>query len=245
MDREEEIEQAPGRPPADDGAASDLPVDPDSENRVRRVRPPARQDREAALHGPTAPQRPFKEPASALARRIPSYPAWEKPPSPYNYPRLRGHEEHRTVKPLVFVAIAVAVVLGALVVLPALLGHPNNAPAASRSATAPTASNSVHSSAPSNAAVASATAGGGGTVAPFVSYQQYKVVAGDSVAKIAAKFHLKQWELLLANPKLADNPTLLQIGLVLNIPQPGQLTPAPPATPTPIPTPTPSATPAG
>jgi len=109
MDREEEIEQAPGRPPADDGAASDLPVDPDSENRVRRVRPPARQDREAALHGPTAPQRPFKEPASAMARRIPSYPAWEKPPSPYNYPRLRGHEEHRTVKPLVFVAIAVAV----------------------------------------------------------------------------------------------------------------------------------------
>jgi LysM repeat protein len=60
-----------------------------------------------------------------------------------------------------------------------------------------------------------------------VSYQQYTVAAGDSVSKIATKFHLKQWELLLANPNLADNPALLKLGLVINIPQPGQLTPPP------------------
>ncbi len=245
MDYEDEIEEAPGLPPAGDEVDSEQPVDPDSGDRVRRMRPPARPNREAALHGPIGPQRSLKVPSSAMARRVPSYPAWEKPPSPYNYPRLRGQEEHRAVRPLVFVAIAVVVLLAAIVVVPALLGHPNNAAVATHTASPAAASHSTKPVAVSSGAVATATAAGEGTAAPFVSYQQYTVVTGDSVAKVANKFHLKQWELLLANPRLAANPALLQIGMVLNIPQPGQLTPPPPATPTPVPTPTPTATPAG
>ena len=74
----------------------------------------------------------------------------------------------------------------------------------------------------------------GGTPAPFASYQQYKVQAGDSLSRIAVKFHLQMWELLLVNPQIP--PSLaVRLNTYLNIPQPGQLT-QPPPSPTASPT---------
>jgi len=236
LNHDDDIEGAFGRPPDDERVEAVPPLGPETGGRHRRPRPLQRPlGRMGSLPqpSPTRPLPPLKVPSAALNRNIPSYPAWEKPPSPYNYPHLRGREEHRPMKPILLAVIGVAVLLGAFVLLPALLGHPNNAPAASRSVT-PAASHSVHSSAPSHGAVASAS--GGGAPTPFVSYTQYTVVAGDSLTKIAARFHLKQWELLLANPNLASNPALLQLGSVINIPQPGQLTPPPAANPTESPT---------
>jgi LysM repeat protein len=237
VNHDDDIEQAFGRPSDDEQVDAVPPIGPEPGGRRRRPRPierPLGRMGSLPAPSPTRPLPPLKIPSTALNRNIPSYPAWEKPPSPYTYPRLRGHEEHRSMKPLLFAVIGVAALLGAFVLLPSLLGHPNNVPSASRSAT-PAASHSVRSSAPSHSAVASAS--GGGVPTPFVSYQQYTVAAGDSVSKIATKFHLKQWELLLANPNLADNPALLKLGLVINIPQPGQLTPPPAATPI-VPSPT-------
>ena len=231
MNRDDDFEEPFGRPP-DDGQVDPVPpIGPEPGGRRRRPRPIERPfGRLGSLPTPTPtrPLPPLKVPQASLNRNIPSYPAWEKPPSLYNYPRLRGHEEHRPMRPILYSVIGVVLLLAAFVLLPSLLGHPNTAPTASHSAT-PAASHSIHSSTPSHGVVASAS---GGTPAPLVSYTQYKVVAGDSVAKIAARFHLHQWELLLANPNLADNPALLQLGSVINIPQPGQLTPALAPTPT-------------
>jgi Tfp pilus assembly protein FimV len=62
---------------------------------------------------------------------------------------------------------------------------------------------------------------------PAPSFRTYTVQSGDTVTRIANKFGLKTWELLTANPTLQANPALLHIGMVLNIPKHGQLTPAP------------------
>jgi LysM repeat protein len=79
-----------------------------------------------------------------------------------------------------------------------------------------------------------------GPPAPAISYKLYKVLAGDTVSKVAGKFGLKSWELLLANPKVTAPNYILKVGTYINIPPPGQLTPPPPGGPTPTPTPTPT-----
>ncbi len=222
MDSDEDIEKVPGRPPADEPPDSEPPVAPDSGESAPRVRPPVR---------PGTPQDQSMQRWSAFTatdgstRRGPSYPAWEKPPSQFIYPRLRGQEERRTMRPLIFAAIGVVLVVGALVVGPALLGRPNKVPAASASAIA-VASNPIQ---PTPSVVASQ--GNQGTPVPFASYQQYQVQTGDSLVKIARKFHLQSWELLLANPQITD-PNNVKWRSFLNIPRPGQLTPPASASPT-------------
>jgi LysM repeat protein len=65
------------------------------------------------------------------------------------------------------------------------------------------------------------------SAAPQPSFRTtYKVQAGDTLTRIANKFGLKTWELLAANPGLTANSSL-HINAVLNIPYPGQMTPAP------------------
>jgi LysM repeat protein len=183
----------------------------------------------------------FRVPNGSAARRGPSYPAWEKPPSPYDYPRLRGREAPKTnLAPLALIvtAIGVAIVLFAVIVLRPLLGHGGSAAVVSPSATA-VATQSIGPSLSPGASPSTPGNGSGGTAGPTISFRQYKVVAGDTTSKIAKKYGLKSWELLLANPDLAANPNILRVGLSLNIPQPGQLTPPPPA-PTPTGSPRPS-----
>lgn len=230
---DKENEAVHRRTPAPESSDAESPLASDSSERVVRARKPSRQAIEASiLKAPATPLPPLKVSPAVLARRVPSYPAWEKPPSPYNYPQLRGRVEHRPLKPLLLAATGVAIVLIAVVIVPALLGHGLggvSAPSASRS---PSASHSSLASARTPGVSPLITGTPAGPTA-LISYQQYKVLAGDSVARIAAKFHLHQWELLLANPKITD-PTLLKVGSTLNIPQPGQLTP-PPLTESPSP----------
>jgi LysM repeat protein len=180
----------------------------------------------------------YRVPSGSGTRRGPSYPAWEKPPTPFIYPRLRGREARRPVSalwPVIFAAIAVVALLFAVVVLPALLRHAGGAGVASPSASASQLVGVPGNGTPSpsivsGGSVPSPSLAGNGSSGPPPSFQQYTVKAGDTVTKIARKYSLKSWELLLANPVLADNPDNLKIGLTLNIPQPGQLTP-PPASP--------------
>jgi LysM repeat protein len=136
---------------------------------------------------------------------------------------------------LVITAIGVAVVFFALVVLPALLGRGEKPAVAIPSGSAAV----TQSTGPGNSPTPSPSSVGtvsNSTPAPQASYQQYTVQSLDTATKIAKKFGLKTWELLLANPNLAASPDNLRIGSTLNIPKPGQLTP-PPATPTDFPAP--------
>ena len=233
MNRDDEIEPTLRRPPVDDEADSETPVAPDPHENVRRPELPERPRTGAgAWQPPTAPLAPLKVPPGALNRNVPSHPSWEKAPSPYNFPRLRGQEKRQTMKPLIFSAIGVALILGAVVALPTFLGRGKTASVAtgSPSPIASVSDRPLQSTTPSQPVASS-----GGTPVAVASFQQYKVQAGDSVPRIVVKFHLQRWELLLANPQLTPPNYTVRVNTYLNIPLPGQLT-QPPATPTDSPT---------
>jgi LysM repeat protein len=173
---------------------------------------------------------PLNVQAPGQVRRGPTYPAWEKPPTQWNYPKLRGRDDHQTMKPLLLVAGLVAIVVVMLVAYQALIGGRGGTSAASGSPSH-AASGSLPASAngsgqPSASLVASPTPGITDTPRPVGTFQKYKVQPGDSVAKVAAKYHLQRWELLLANPQITD-PNVLKLGTTIYIPLPGQLTPSP------------------
>ena len=58
---------------------------------------------------------------------------------------------------------------------------------------------------------------------PTPVYRHYKVKKGETLAQIAGAYGLKTWEVLAANPILANNAAMLQVGMTLNIPKPGQM----------------------
>ena len=197
----------------------------------------------------TGPMRPQSAPRplqiSSGTRRVPSYPDWEKPPSAFEYPRLRGQEVHRPFKPLLIAAVGVAVVAALILAYSALSGHHGGVAAASGSArpSSSLASGARGSGAagPGGSARSSAIPsqpGSGGTPAPQISFKQYQVKAGDSVSRVATSFGIKTWELLAANPQLTPPNYSLFVNSFLNIPLPGQM-----ALQTPTPTPAPTATP--
>ena len=171
-----------------------------------------------------------------MNRNVPTHPSWEKPPSPFIYPRLRGQEKRQSMKPFFFVATGVALILGFVLVLPALTGR-NGTTAIATGSSSPSA---IVSSGPVQSAVPSQS-GSSGTPVPLASYQQYKVLAGDTASKIAAKFHLQRWEFLLANPQITGPAFAVRLNTFVNIPVPGTLT-QPPATPTGSPIPSSAAT---
>lgn len=226
------------RPPAGDRLSSEPLGASDSDESAPREHSafrPVTQPGEG--QAPSAPPPFFRIANGSGTRRGPSYPAWEKPPTPYDYPRLRSRERRKprwVMWPPIFAAIGVALVLFAVVVFSAFSGHRGAAVASPSSSTG-----ASHSVTPSHIpGVSPSGANGGnngsgappsgvnGSLAPQASYEQYKVLPGDTVTKIARGKGLKSWELLQANPNLAP-PYTLRIGSYLNIPLPGQLTPSP------------------
>jgi LysM repeat protein len=222
------------RPPAGDRLHSEPLGASDSDESGPREHPafrPVTQPSEGQAQ--SAPPPFFRIANGSGTRRGPSYPAWEKPPTPYDYPRLRSRERRKPIWimwPPIFAAIGVGLVLFVVVVLSAFSGHWGAAVASPSSS--PGASHSVR---PSQSPVVSPSgvngtgaspSGFNGSPAPQASYAQYKVQPGDTVTKIAKSKGLKSWELLQANPNLTP-PYTLKIGSYLNIPQPGQLTPSP------------------
>jgi LysM repeat protein len=203
---------------------------------------PVRRERPLIRPGTMKPQsgaRPLQ--ISNGTRRVPSYPAWEKPPSAFEYPRLRGQEIHRPVKPLLIATVGVALIAAIVLAFSALTGHGGGVAAASGSAR-PTASLSgspIHGPSgsatrgPSPSASATVTRG---TPGPQISFQQYQVLAGESATSIARKFKIKTWEFLAANPQLTPPNYSVKVKAWVNIPLPGQMT-----LPTPTPSPSPSA----
>lgn len=225
MNRDEETEPALTGPPADERISSKPAAATGSVERSRRRRAPAR---------PIAMANPVDWPRAPSAfsrldtppRRSPSHPAWENPPTPHNFPQLRGRDEgRRAIWPLLAAALAVVLVLGVLVVYPLLTGHRPYVAFASPSGT-PVTSGSPN---PGDGGLPSESPGDTATPAPSASlsasFKQYKVQSGDSATRVAKKYGLKTWELLAANPNLKPPSYTLRVGSYLNIPLPGQMKP--------------------
>jgi LysM repeat protein len=245
MYRDEDDERELRGSPADDKAEYKSPIDSGSGGGARQTRPPMRPQarlRTASTRGGSAePWTP-----AMLPRRGPSHPDWERPLTNYDYPELRGRETHRAIWPLAAAAMGVTLVVVLLVIIPTLLGSHGGGIAGATGTPQATATGSLDPNA-SGSITPSASATDSGP-APSIFYAtHYTVKAGDRFVNIAKFYKLQQWELLQANPQL-KSPSLIKVGMVLNIPFPGQLTkatPTPVSTPTPSPTPTPTPTPAG
>jgi len=174
-------------------------------------------------------------PNGSTSRRGPSYPAWEKPPTPYDFPRLYTGKRGRSIRvtwPVLFAGLCVVLVVVCVAALFVLRGHGGGIAAASPSSTA------TFDVGSSSAVSTPFVFGGAATPTPVAtpvdatqwpSSRQYTVVSGDTVSRIATKFGLKTWEVLVANQNLAHNPNALRIGLVITIPWPGQMVPPTPA----------------
>jgi LysM repeat protein len=159
------------------------------------------------------------------SRRGPSYPEWENPPTNYAYPRIGRRQARRTLwipwPPVIAVLVVVGLVAAAFFIVPTL-GRLAGMPASpSPSATVRVTLVPVSTSSPSPSAsptTSPSTPPAVVTPVPGATSIQYTVQAGDTLSRIAARFGLKTWQLLKANPALADNPNSLIPGMVITIP---------------------------
>ena len=205
------------------------------------MRPQARLRTSTARRGQAESWSPAMEP-----RRGPSHPDWERPPTQYDYPALRGREEHRALWPLAAAALGVALVVVVLVIIPMILSSRSTAVVASASPR----HSATGSVAPDSSGSPQLTPAAGVDATPTASIsfrRHYTIKKGDSLASVARKYKLQLWELLAANPPLTSK-SILRVGGSLNIPDVGQMikpgtTPRPTASPTPTPTPVPTDTP--
>ena len=195
----------------------------------QRPRPPSRPQTRMR---PNTLQASSSEPwtPAIQPRRGPSHPNWEKPPTQYDFPELRGRESHRTLWPLVAAALGAVLVIGVLVVIPSLLGHSNAAvvPTASAGPTASGPVDSGSSSSPVPGGSQSASPGIIVTPGPSGKFTQYTVVAGDTLTKIAIKYHTTRAQLMALNPKIPANFSI-RIGQVLTVPALATPSPSPAA----------------
>jgi LysM repeat protein len=59
---------------------------------------------------------------------------------------------------------------------------------------------------------------------PAATFLTYLVVSGDNMSKIAAKLNVRLWELQQANPEVPPDGHI-EVGQILRIPSPGQISP--------------------
>ena len=244
MNRDEENDRELRGSEADERVVRKPGASSGSGGRDNHPRPPFRPQTRARTSTLQAASTEPWVPAT-LPRRGPSHPDWEKPPTQYDYPVLRGREEHRTMWPIVAAALGAILVIVVLVIIPHLLGQ-GNAAVASASGT-PGASGSSPSGAsggPSpSSSVASLPPGTTPTPAPVVNYMLYKVVNGDNLVRIEKKCGVSRTDLLAANPSLKPPNYAIRVNSILNLPETASVSCATGTAPTPTPTPRPTPTP--
>jgi LysM repeat protein len=136
-------------------------------------------------------------------------PSWERPARLETYPSLRERRIPQIgVSSLVLAAIAIVLAAVALFFLPGLLGI---------------GSSQVGSSPSPSVAASVAPASLEPTLAPEPTQQIYIVQSGDTMSKIAKKFHVPLQTLIDANKQIA-NPDRLKIGDQVIIPIPAAST---------------------
>ena len=139
-------------------------------------------------------------------RRDPDAPEWERARPLEVYPTLRSRRlPELSVPPLLVAVVAIALAAAVLFALPGILGFGSPSTAAS----------------PSPAAGASAAAESfAPTAVPVATPQIYIVQSGDTMSKIAKKFHVELADLIAANAENIPDPDKLQIGDQVIIPVP-------------------------
>jgi LysM repeat protein len=132
-------------------------------------------------------------------------PSWERPARLEAYPTLRSRGMPNISFPPILVAVA-AVLLAALILflLPGFLGL-----GGPQAGATPTPSLSA-SSLPAGSVEP--------TLVPEATQQSYVVQAGDTMSRIAKKFHVTLQQLIDANKTTIPNPDNLKIGDVVLIP---------------------------
>jgi hypothetical protein len=173
------------------------------------VASPSRQrQRERFQAGrPEREKRPSVEASRAAGDRRTELdaPTWERPARLEAYPALRSRRLPSISVPPILLAVA-ALVLAALLVflLPGFLGFGGGGPAGASPSLAPQSSLLPSSGAP--------------TAVPGPTQQLYVVQAGDTMSRIANKFHIPLATLIEVNRTTIPNPDSLQIGQQVTIP---------------------------
>ncbi len=193
-------EQADWDPRADDSRAAGRTPEP----------PPRHRERERTRTEPAEPDGRLANARQANAhedvdRKREVAPAWERPTRLEAYPTLRSRRMPNISFPPILLALA-ALLLAAVILflLPGFLGL--GSPQAGASPTPVVQS----SSGPQGSA--------GPTLVPEATQQIYLVRAGDTMSKIANKFHVAFAALLEANKTNVPNPDKLKIGDQVIIP---------------------------
>jgi hypothetical protein len=248
MNYDDEMKRTAGRAPGKESNSFQPLSVSDSDDDAKQASRPSRSSRSRTsgdtLHGPTAPQPPIKAVAPVVVRRGPTYPAWERPLTNQDFPKLRGREGGgRSLLPMFLAAVGVLVILAVVLGVPSFLGRVADLGAASGSPTtgaseATGASGSIRPSQsprPSQSIVPSQSQNQSAGPAPVWTYKRYVVKSGDTPTGIAHRFGIQLWELEVANPTVAARMAGGHVtpNWTLNIPPPGVLTHPPAATPTP------------
>jgi LysM domain-containing protein len=177
----------------------------------------------AATHVPERmPERPMESrgatpPPRHERRRDPDAPEWERAKPSEVYPTLRARTlPQLSVPPLLVAVVAIALAAAVLFALPGLLGF-GSPSAVSSPSPSPRSSTAAETFAP--------------TPVPQPTQQLYVVQSGDTMSKIAKRFHLALADLIAANAENIPNPDKLQIGdqVIIPVPQPSELPAASPA----------------
>lgn len=192
---------APGRAAAPQRAAAPElgPVPP----------PPARERHHERVGAPPPEhdERPSVDAArgSGDRHREMGAPSWERPARLEAYPSLRSRRMPSFAAQPILVGVLVLVLAAlALFLLPGFLGVGSSKTGASPSPTVVASLAAIESAAP--------------TLAPGATQQTYTVVSGDTMSRIATKFHVPLQALIDANKVAYPNPNNLKVGDVLVIP---------------------------
>jgi hypothetical protein len=195
------------------GAGAGHPVEHHAESEAAEPPHPERmRERDsvyAAAFGSDADS-PGASTAHRERRRDPNAPEWERPRPLEVYPTLRSRRlPELSVPPLLVAVVALALAAAVLFALPGLLGF--GSPSSQASPTPSVAPSAAASLAP--------------TAVPAPTPQVYIVQSGDTMSKIAKKFHLPLADLIAANAANIPNPDRLQIGdqVIIPVPQPSEL----------------------
>jgi LysM domain len=136
-------------------------------------------------------------------RRRGSAPDWERPRRMEAYPTLRSRSfTSVAVPPILVGVVAIALAAAILFALPGILGF--GGPQAEAT--------------PSPSPVATEQPTEGPTQLPQPTAQVYLVQSGDTLSRIANKFHVPLADLIAANKDTIPNPDVLQVGQEVIIP---------------------------
>jgi len=192
--------------PAEERDDWDTRADDTRNARDRAPEPaPRYRERERARTEPTEPDGRLANARQGVDRKHEVAPSWERPARLEAYPTLRSRRMPNIAFPPILVAL-VALLLAALILflLPGFLGL--GSPQAGASPTPVT-----HSSSGPLGSV-------GPTLIPEATQQIYVVQAGDTMSRIATKFHVPLATLVDANKTTIPDPNKLKIGDVVIIP---------------------------